>query len=123
MREGLRKISDLSAKDRVVFLAQQAETVTEGENAIDQPVRIFPASLQNVDFGEPQATGEKHALAWRQPVGATFRPVAPDESVLDQFALDRRNSIADARIIDRQEADDRHLQQARIEFAAAEALG
>ena len=68
--------------------------------------------------GEPEAAGEERALARRQPVARPRRVVAQHEAVLDQLALDRRDRADDARIVGRQEADQRDQQQARVQLLA-----
>ena len=122
MRKGLREISDLPPRVGNILFSEQANIIAYYHQAFEQGACLDIAPLQNVSVGKPEGAGEEGALSRRQTVNVSLAPIAQDEAIGHQLPLDRRDGATHARIIGRQEAHDREPQQARIEFAAAEAL-
>src|SRR5215469_6256722 len=118
MGESLREISHQAAAVRVIFLAKEAYVVAQPDQAIEKRPRLIPPSLQAVDVDQPEAAGEERSLPGRQAVRRAFAVVTQDETVHHQAALDRRHSAAHPRIVGRQEAEDRDLQEACVDLLA-----
>src|SRR6516162_1736402 len=60
--ESLREVPELPFTDRIVFLRQQTEIVSERKQALEQRDRIIAAANQCQAVGEPEAAGEKNAF-------------------------------------------------------------
>jgi len=80
------------------LLGQQAEIVAHRQEALEEGGRVVGAPALHVGVDEPEAAGEEGALRAGQAVGRFLRPVAQDEAVVPQVALDRRDRAAEARI-------------------------
>ena len=114
--ERLRKIAELSSRAGIVFLGEQAEIITYRQQILEKRARVSEAPLLYVIIGEPEAAGEKRALSRRQAVDAAFGFVAHDQPALvHEPTFDRHQRAANLGMIGRQEADERNLQQARVE--------
>ena len=115
MRKRLGKISQLPPERRRVFLGQQADIITERQQALEKISRFGDASLQNVVVREPEAAGEECTFARGEPVHAFSGVISHHKPVNEEIFLDRVDGTDDTRVGGRQEADERHKQQARIE--------
>ena len=111
MRKRLGKISQLPPERRRVFLGQQADIITERQQALEKICRF----LQNVVVREPEAAGEECTFARGETVNAFPGVISHHKPVDEEMFLDRVDSTDDTRVGRRQEADERHKQQARIE--------
>src|SRR5262249_32813108 len=80
------------------------------------------AVLQRVIVGKPKAAREKYPFSWGQTINFCLGSITEHEAIDHEFLLDSRDRAAHAWIFRRQEADDGHQQQTRIELAASEAL-
>src|SRR5262245_17988653 len=78
--------------------------------------------MQRVIVGKPKAARQKHPFSRSQTINAGLGSITEYEPVDHELLLDGRNGTAHASIVWRQEADERHQQQTRIELAASEAL-
>jgi hypothetical protein len=63
--EGLGEVSELAVVVGVVFFGEQADVVTEVEQAFEQLSCFFEASLVGEHFGEPKRAGEEYPFAAR----------------------------------------------------------
>src|SRR5215510_5304872 len=122
VRKRLRKIADLPLRLRIVFFRQQADIVANRQQALEQGGRFGVAVLQRVIVGKPKAAREKYPFSRSQTINAGLGSITKYEPVDRELLLDSRNGAAHAWIFRRQEADERHQQQTRIELAASEAL-
>jgi hypothetical protein len=122
MRKGLREVSDLPPRVGNILFSKQPNIIANCHQAFEQGACLGIAPLQNVSVGKPEGAGEEGAFSRRQTVNIGLAAIAQDEAIGHQLPLDRRDGATHARIIGRQETHDREPQQARIEFAAAEAL-
>src|SRR5580700_1088840 len=117
VRESLWEIAEHPFRHRVVFLGEQAQIVPEREQPLEQCDRVVTPADQREAVGEPEAAGEKDALAGRQPVGTRAAWVTANKAVLNQLALDRLDRAADPRVLARQKAELRDQQQRGVEIA------
>ena len=78
-------------------------------------VGLGHAALEREVVGQPERAREKRALAGRQPVDVGPRLVARHEAVGHEVRCDRLDRAHDARVAGRQEADERHHEEARVE--------
>src|SRR5262249_42408216 len=77
---------------------------------------------QRVIVGKPKAAREKCPFSGGQTINVCLGSISEHEAIDHEFLLDSRDRAAHAWIFRRQEADDGHQQQTRIELAASEAL-
>jgi hypothetical protein len=63
MRKGLREVPDLTPGTRVVFLAQQSDIVTQGEQSFQESARLGLPTLSLIHIDQPEAAGQKDSLA------------------------------------------------------------
>src|SRR5947208_2240898 len=68
VRERLRKITQLPPELRRELLGEQANIVAQGKQALEEGTRILPAADQLEGVRQPEAAGEKGALAGRKPI-------------------------------------------------------
>src|SRR5262245_64816516 len=80
------------------------------------------ALLQRVIVGKPKAAREKYPFSCGQTINVCLGLITEHEAIDHEFLLDSCDGAAHAWIFRRQEADDGHQQQTRIELAASEAL-
>ena len=52
--EGLRKISELAAKNRIVFLGQQANVIAQIQKTLEEIASLLNAAAHCVVIGEPE---------------------------------------------------------------------
>ena len=62
VRQRLRKITGLAAGHRVEFFGEQAEIIGDGDDAVEQGLRLFELTRQHIGIGKPEAAGEKRAF-------------------------------------------------------------
>ena len=117
------KLPSCRPRARVVLLGEQAHVVAQRRAAARRaraPRRGGPAAP-----GCRRARTSRRGTRPRRAAGRRRRDsvsVAQHEAVLHQLALDRGDGAAHARVVRRQEADQRHQQQARVEVARAVGL-
>ena len=80
VRESLREVADQAFAIDVVFLGEQAEVVAQGEQALEEALRIFGAADGFEAADHPEAAGQKYAFAGRQAVVDLGGVVAKDEA-------------------------------------------
>ena len=68
MREDLREVSYQPPRDGIVFLAEQAHVIAQGDQSVEHPSCLGSAPHERVDADEPEAASQKRAFAGRQPV-------------------------------------------------------
>ena len=108
VRERLRKIADQATRDRVVFLAHQAEIVAQGQQKLEQHACFVMTALERVVVRQPERTGRKRTFTGRHPVYRRARVIggiSQDEAVMEQLALDRAHRSDDPRIVRWEESD------------------
>ena len=88
-RDRLREIPDQPPGDRGVFLGEQPEVLRQGQQAVEQPVRVVDSAEQREVVDEPEAAREEGAFAGRQAVVVFGRVIAQHEAVVHQAVLDR----------------------------------
>jgi hypothetical protein len=108
MRERLRKIAQLPPCLRIVFFREQANIVAQREQALEQGACFDLAVLQPVIVGKPKAARKKNTFSRRQAVNFRSRSIAQHKAVYHELPLDRRDGAAHARIVCRQEANERY---------------
>ena len=118
VREGLREVPDLPPGRDVVLLGEEPQVVPEREQPLEELLGLLAAALQHHHLHEPERAGQERPLAGREAVHVRVllvRAVPLDEPVLREVALDRGDGGRDARVVDREEADERQEQEARVE--------
>src|SRR5215470_11007045 len=96
MREGLREIPDQAAGAEIVFLAEQADIIAQGQQPIEKPSSLLETALENVGVDETKAAGQECALSHRQAVVNLPGVITHDESIDQQPLLDRFDRAGDA---------------------------
>ena len=91
MGKGLRKISELTTQDGIVFLGQQANVVAQIEQTQEQIARLLSAAGKGIVVGKPERARQKRPLTRREAVDASLRRVPEHEAFVDKFPLDRSN--------------------------------
>ena len=81
--ERLRKITEHSPPQGIVFLGQQADIVAESAQPFEQTPCVVVTAEQNEDVGEPEAAGEERPFAGRQTVVSGARVIPQHETVAD----------------------------------------
>ena len=107
--EGLGEVAHLALGHGVVFLGQQTEVVAEADQTIEQGVGVVVPADQVEAVGQPEGTGQEGPLVTLQAVHGVGvgGPVAQDEAVLGQVALDGLDGGADPVVGGREETDQR----------------
>ena len=123
MRKCLRKVSDLPLRLRIVLFREKTDIVAKRQQAFEQGARFRVAILQRIVVDEPKTAGQEDTLPWREAINVRRCSVAQNKAVDHELSLNRRDGTENAWIVRRQKAHDRYHQQARVELAAAEALG
>src|ERR671931_264589 len=122
VREGLREVAELAPQLRGVLLREQAEVGAKREQPLEELPRLVEPALEREVVDEPEGARQEDALAGRQAVdrhGLVVGAVALHEAVADELPLDRRHRADHARVVGRQEADERDHEQARVEALRA----
>src|SRR3954454_5142804 len=122
--EGLREVAEQLAVGRLDLLGQEAEVVrVAGELVEERLCAVDLAGLRQAR-DEPERAEHEGALLADQAVGvdALLVAVAQDQPALREVAGDRVERRAHARVVGRQEADERHEQHRRVELVAVERL-
>ncbi len=101
MRECLWKIADLPPGARVVFLGQKTQVVAKREKTIEQGHRLGASALFGIAIGQPEAAGQKSALARRKSVRPGAGSIAQNIPVDDKLPLDGTQSAPYPRILGR----------------------
>jgi hypothetical protein len=122
MGQRLRHVAERAVRAKVVFLGQQADVVAQREQPLVQCHGLVAASAQRQIVGKPERAWQEEPFAGRQSIDVPGRAIAQHEAVDGELALDRFDRRAHARILVRQEADERHEQQARVERRRSVAL-
>ena len=84
MAEGLWKITQHASGMGIVFFRQKADIVAAFQKPFEQLHGVGMPAHQHVIVHEPEATGQKCALALRQAVHASGRFVTQHQTVGDQ---------------------------------------
>src|SRR5262249_16261157 len=75
-----------------------------------------------VIVGQPEATRDKDAFSRHQTINIRLCSITQYKAVDHELPLDRHDGAAHSWIVRRQEANEGDQQEARVKFAAAEAL-
>ena len=86
--EGLRKISELASKNRIVFLGQQANVVAQIQQTLEEIARLLRAAGHRIVIGEPKRARQERAFARRKSIDAGLGRVSQHQAFVNQFALD-----------------------------------
>src|SRR6266576_5300754 len=115
MREGLRKISQLTLRSRIVLFREQSKIVAHIEQPLEQFACFFFSTEQMPAIRQPKGAGKKYSFAAWQSIHARFLwPIAQHETILHQFAFNCLNRAANAFVSERQKPSERHCKKARI---------
>src|SRR5262249_4915452 len=107
VRERLGEVSELLAA-RADLLGVEAEVVRVREHLLEgQPRLVHPAGARE-RLDVPEAADRERPLVAVEPVRRRGRVVAVDEAVGDELASDRVERREPARILRRDEVDERH---------------
>ena len=100
MAEGLREVALLALLARLVLLGQQAEIVADGEQALEQLLRVVACGRSTCRRRRARSCrrGTRLRPALR-PSLMSVRVVAHDEAVAQQRLLDRLDGADEARIV------------------------
>ena len=116
MTISLREIAQHAAAQRIDLLRQQADVIAARQQPIEQLAGVLVPTLQDVIVDQPEAAGEKSALARRQPVRRIIGVVAEHEFVVyQQPPLDGAHRPAHERIIGVKKSLQLNVQQASVE--------
>src|ERR1700761_3191691 len=98
MRESLRKVAEVATVVRIVFLRQKPHVIAQSQQPLEQSASLVVTTQQHIIVDQPEAAGEKGALARGQAVDCGPGVIAQDKSVAQQLALDGGDCALDARI-------------------------
>src|SRR5271170_4539477 len=87
--EGLRKISELTSKNRIVLLGQQANVIAQPEQTLEEIPRLLMAAGQRIIVREPERTRHERSLTRRQSIDPALSRVSEHQASINQFPLDR----------------------------------
>src|SRR3954451_17047731 len=87
-----------------------ASAVAEREQGLKELPRLVAAAVERERVDEPERARQEDALTGREPVDALLGAIAEDEAVPRQLLPDRLHGRADARVVRREEADERQQQ-------------
>ena len=125
VRERLREVADQAPERRSYSSASRPRSFRSPSSGRTSP-RLVELAEQDQAVDEPERAEEERALARRQAVdrlGLLVVAVALHEAVRRQLAPHRLDRAAHARVVGRQEADERDHQQARVERASSRTTG
>src|SRR5580700_1990296 len=88
MGKCLRKISELAAKNGIVFLGQQADVVAQIEQTQEEFARLPMTARDGVVVCEPERARQERSLTRRQAVDTGLRWIPEHEAAVHQFPLD-----------------------------------
>ena len=113
--ERLREVAEVAAAAGVELLGVEAERAGEREQLLAQ--RPGPAVLADLDQRrhEPERADRERALLAGEPVVGLLHAVAQHEAVDGELVGDGEHGGAHARVVGREEAEQRHEQQRRVE--------
>src|SRR5688572_33234456 len=124
MAERLGEVPELSPRDGVVLLSEEAHVIPDGEEPLEKILRLVATSLERVVVREPEGAGQEGPLALGETVdlAGRLRVVSEDEPIVHELLLDRAYRPLDTAVRDRQEPDERYREEARVELLAAVGL-
>src|SRR6476620_7529933 len=116
MREGLRKVSQLTLCARIVLFREQSKIIAHIEQPLEQLASfVFPAE-QMPAIRQPKGAWKKYSFVARQSIHACFLwPIAQHETIVHQFAFNCLNRAANTFVSDRQKTGERHCKKARVQ--------
>src|SRR5207248_5368500 len=122
MSERLREVAQVSATARIDLLGIQRQWTRKRQQLFAQLARAdMLANLRKRRY-EPERTQDERAFVAAEPVVGLLDTVAQHQAVLGQFVGDREHRRADAWIVGRQQAQQDHQQDRRIERSRAVVL-
>src|SRR5664279_5990649 len=80
--ECLRSVPQLPVRTGIPFLTQQTDIVAQVQQPLEECDSLVGSSGALESVHEPEGTREEHALATRQAIIATRRPVAQHQTCL-----------------------------------------
>ena len=121
MGERLREVSELTAGDGIVLLGEQPHVIAEVEEPLEQLACLVYLSLPGENLNEPERAREEHALARWEPVDVAVLvgEVTKDKAVDGELAADRCDGGDEPLVARRQEPDQGHQEDARVERVGA----
>ena len=115
MSERLREVSEVAAGPRIDLLGVEAERAGVAEEALAE----LAAALDLADLAqrrdEPERADEERALVADEAVIGLLGAVAQDEAAFGELVGDRDHGAADALVVGRQKAQQRHQQEGGVE--------
>src|SRR5579863_9295822 len=72
MSKGLREISQLAAKNGIVFFGEQADVVAHIQQTSEQVARLLSAAGQRIVIGEPEGARQEGSLTRWQAIDASL---------------------------------------------------
>ena len=115
VRERLREVAEVPAAARVDLLGVEAERARVREQLLAEVVRARELADLDERRDEPERADRERSLGAAQAVVGLGRPVAEHEPVDRELVRDREHRGPDARVVRRQEADERHQQHGGVE--------
>jgi hypothetical protein len=122
VRKRLREITDEPLRLGFVFFGEQPDVVREGHEPLEQRLRLVAMAEQQVGIDQPERARKKYAFATRQPVELLPRTVSSHEPVVQQLFFDGADGPDEARIVGRQEADERYHEKTGVDGIRADVL-
>src|SRR4029077_1950603 len=68
VREGLREVSEMPPRARIILLAQESDIVAKRDKLLEQPHGIVAAAEQQIGVNQPEAARKERSFAGRQAV-------------------------------------------------------
>jgi hypothetical protein len=109
--EGLWRVAEVASNDRVVFLAEQADVVAEGQQAVEQLGGVIRTADSVEGIDKPERACQEGAFVAVDAVDVralVANGVAEDESVAREVSLDGIDCVDYARVCPGQESVARH---------------
>ncbi len=125
VRKGLGEIAGETAEVGVVFFREKTERGAERKQAFEEGEGFVAATEQRETIDEPKGARKERAFAGRETIdtGLLAGVVALHEAVGGELALDRFDGAHDAFVVNREKADQREHEEARVELMGAVELG
>ena len=123
VRERLREVPEVAAARRLDLLGVEAERAGERQQPLAQLAGAAAVADLRQRGDEPERADREAALLAREAVVGLLRAVAQHEPVVGQLVGHRQHGRADARVVGRQEAHQRHQQHGGVERGRVVVLG
>ena len=115
VREGLREVAQVPAVARIDLLRIEPQRAGVGQELLQQVVRAVGLADLRQRRDQPERTDRERALLAAQPVVRLVDAVPKDQAVGGQLVGDRQDRVPDARIVRREESNERRQQERRVQ--------